>query len=256
MKRGQATIFIIGGVVLISFLVFFFLFKGKIIPPKLGSKETNPNLFLESCIEKKTKEAIKIMAPQGGYINPEFSFKFKFSDGDFQNISYLCYTQNYYIPCINQEPMLIEHLKKEIKDYIAEDVENCFDSFISDLKEQNYEVNSSYSGFDIELAPKKILVKIYGEIITEKTGETLKRENFEVRIPTKIYDLAIVAQEIISQEAEYCHFDQVGFMILNPKFELNKFKTGDSDIIYTIIDKDSKEEFRFAVRSCVIPPGM
>lgn len=255
-NRGQMNIFIIAGVILIVIIVLLFFYRGKLIPQLDFGKETNPNIFFESCIAGKVKEAIAIMSPQGGYIEPEFSFGFKFEKEKHQNISYLCYTENNYIPCVNQEPMLIRHLKDEIKNYILEDVENCFDDLMSNLEKQDYVVNSSYEGFGIELIPKKILVNIYGKIILTKTGETSKQKNFEVRIPTMFYNLAVVAQEIVSQEAKYCHFEQMGLMLLNPEFELDKFKTGDSKTIYTLKHRKSGESFRFAVRGCVMPAGM
>ena len=70
------------------------------------------------------------------------------------------------------------------------------------------------------------------------------------------YDLAVISQEIVSQEAESCNFEILGFMLLNPEFEADRFRTGDSTTIYTIKHKGSEEWFRFAVRSCVIPPGV
>jgi len=44
-------------------------------------------------------------------------------------------------------------------------------------------------------------------------------------------------------------------MIFYPKYDMNKFRTGDSDIIYSIKDRLSGEEFVFAVKSCTLPPG-
>ena len=88
-----------------------------------------------------------------------------------------------------------------------------------------------------------------------KTGETTKEENFKVVIPSRIYDLAIVSQEIVSQEAKFCNFETVGFMLLYPDFKIERFTTGDLNKIYTITHKKTREKFKFAVRGCVIPPG-
>jgi len=256
MKQGQINMFVIAGIAIIVIIALLFFYRGKLLPILDIGKETNPNIFFESCIEDKVKEAVGIMLPQGGYIEPEFSFKFKFEGERYQNISYLCYNENYYIPCVNQEPMLMTHIEEEIYNYVEDGIENCFEDYVLKLKKENYEVNSVYDGFEIELIPKRILINIYGKITLEKTGETSKQENFEVRVPTEFYDLAVVAQEIVSQEAEYCNFEQVGFMLLNQEFELDKFKTGNSKTIYTIKHRKSGEAFRFAVRGCVMPAGM
>src|SRR3989344_3565011 len=46
------------------------------------------------------------------------------------NVSYLCYNSNYYYPCINQEQMLIQHLKEELHNVLANDVKNCLDDLV------------------------------------------------------------------------------------------------------------------------------
>jgi len=256
-RKSQTTIFIIVGIMLVSMIILILFFVKKEVPGLGDGKEINPNVFLETCIEDKVKESVKIISSQGGYISNLLHKTFKFeNEEDFTNISYLCYTQNYYIPCVNQEPVLINHLKDEIKDYILEDVKNCFDDLASNLEKQKYVVDAIYRGFEIELMPKKISVKIDAELTLTKTGESSKKKDFEVIIPSKFYGIAIVVQEIISQEARFCSFEQLGFMLIYTDFNIDKFRTGDSTIIYTVQHKDSKEKFRFAIRGCVIPPGI
>ena len=70
------------------------------------------------------------------------------------------------------------------------------------------------------------------------------------------FDLALIVQEILSQESWYCNFEQNGFMLLYPQYDIEKFRTGDSSIVYTVTDKKTEEFFRFAIRGCAIPPGI
>jgi len=255
-KGGQVTIFIIIGIVIISAIALFLFFRTGISLDIGKGREINPTSFLDSCIEDKVKEAVEIISLQGGYISNPLHKTFKFEDEkEFRDISYLCYTQNYYVPCVNQEPMLIQHLEDEIKSYISDEVNLCFDRLTSSLKKQNYDVDETYRGFEVELMPKKVIINIDAELTLTKSGETSKEENFKIIIPSRFYDLAIVVQEIISQEARFCNFEYIGFMLLYPEFKIDKFRTSDSTIIYTIGHEDSEEKFRFAVRTCVIPPG-
>ena len=256
-KKGQVTIFIIAGILIISLVVLFLVFRTGIIPGITESPETNPNVFLDSCIEDKIKETVKIISSQGGYIENPLHKTFKFEDENaFVNISFLCYNQNYYLPCINQELMLIQHLKEEIYNYIFDDVENCYDELTSSLEKQNYVVDARYNGFKVELMEKKVVVEIDGELVLTKSGETSKHDDFKIIVPSRFYDIAVVVQEIISQEARFCHFEHLGFMLFYPQFKIDKFRTSDLITIYTIENRNSKETFRFAVRGCVIPPGM
>lgn len=257
MKRGgQVAVFIIAGMIIVAGIVFFFLFRGNVVSKIGEGQEINMNSFLDSCIEDKTREAIEIIGLQGGLVNNPLSKEFKFEEEEvFRNISYLCYNQNYYLPCVNQEPMLIQHLKKEIENYISKDIENCFKDLTSSLEKQNYIVDVKYNGFEVELIPKKIIINLDGEIVLTKTEETSRQEGFKVIVPSRFYDLSIVVQEITSQEARFCNFEYLGYMMFYPQWNIDKLRTGDSTIIYTVEHKDSKEKFRFAVRSCAIPPG-
>jgi len=256
-KRGQVTIFLVVGIILISLVSLFFLSKKGYIPEIGGGGEVNINSYLSSCMEDKIYEAVDALLTQGGYIENPLHKEFKFANEMAPaNISYLCYNQNYYFPCINQEPLLIQHLKEEIKDYISQDVENCFDEMVMSLEKQNYEVDSSYDGFEVSLAPRKVSLDIYGQMTLSRAEEISKSENVKISFPTKLYDLSLLAFEIVSQEAEYCNFNYPGYMLIYPEIEIDKFRTSDSTIIYTLKHKDTDEKFRFAIRGCVIPPGI
>jgi len=256
-QRGQVTIFIIAGIILIGAIGLFFVFQKGFLPQIGEAKETNPASYMDSCLSDKIKESIKLISIRGGYMENSLSKIFKFEDENtFYNISYLCYNQNYYSPCVNQQPMLIRHLKQELEKSISEDVRECFDSLTSSFEKQLYVVDAKYNGFDVELMPDKVVINIDSEIVLTKDGTT-KQDGFKINVPTKFYNLALVVQEIVSQEARFCHFDYLGYMMIYRDFDIDKFRTGDLDTIYSVSDRyETKEMFRFAIRGCTIPPGI
>lgn len=256
-RRGQVTIFIIVAIMLVVFVALFLMLRDKVVPNAGGgTSEKNPGNFLEICLEDSVKEAIEIISLRGGSLEPELYKSFKFDNENEGKIRYLCYNQNYYYPCVNQEPVLMQHLQDEIKDYITPDVRDCFDSLTSSLQKQDYVVEvKGYRGFDLTLMPKNIKIDINAEIVLTKAGKRETQNNFEVFIPTQLYGLADVAQEIVYREAKDCYFEQTGYMLFYPKFKITKIQTLDSSIIYRILNKDTEEKFTFAVRGCVIPPG-
>ncbi len=256
-KSGQVTIFIIIAIMIVGAILLFLFFRSDFASKIGGGEEKSAQSFLSLCLEDKIQEAIKLLGKQGGNINPTFAKTFRFEEeATFTDISYLCYNQNYYYPCINQQPMLIQHLEEEIKDYISDDVERCFDEYTSDLQEnQGYVVEVRGGGFDVELIEKKVVVTINKKITLTKSGKTSSQENFEIILPTNLYGLASVAQEIISQEARFCYFENIGYMELYPEWSIRVFRTSDSILIYTITHEKTKEWFRFAVRGCIIPSG-
>jgi|TARA_Y100000310_G_scaffold267204_1_gene279100 hypothetical protein len=255
-KKGQVTIFIIVGIILIGIILLFFAFRSGIIEDITKKPEENPEAFLKICMEDKLKEAIKIVGLKGGYPDNELSINFKFGNEDYHNITYLCYQQGNYLPCINQKPNFMNDLKEEIKNYISEDIENCFNEVSSLFKDKGYTINSNYEDAVIEIIPKRVFIQTDSEIILTKGGETTRQEDFKIEIPSRLYELSFIIQEIVNQEARFCYAEISGIMLIYPEFSIDKFKTGESTNIYTLIHKKSEEKFRFAIRSCVIPTGM
>jgi hypothetical protein len=257
-SKAQISIFIIIAILLVVGIgLILILREVKPSIPGLGGEEINPNIFLESCLDNKVRESIKLISEQGGYAKPTFYKNFSFIDENFfRNISYLCYNFNNYKPCINHEPLLISHLEDEIHNETAETVEECFFSLVDSLKEEKYKVYSEYHGFKVELGEGKVIIDIEAKVVFNKSKETERKENFRIIYPSKFYDIAIVVQEIISQEAKYCNFDISGYTYLHPEFKIEKIATSDLEIIYKVEHRNTKERFFFAVRSCVIPPGI
>lgn len=256
-KKGQVTIFIIIAIVVIAAAALFLFFREDIIPTMGEAPEKNPNNYLEVCMKDKMREILSILPQQGGYVSNPVNITFKFDDDDSsRDISYLCYTPNYYIPCVNQAPMLITHVNNEITNYISDDVKNCFDKLTSSLNNAGFTVDAKYNGFKVNLMEGKIVVDLDASMTLTKTGETSNYEDLKITTLSRFYDSAMVAQEIISYEAQYCNFEYSGYMILHPQWNIDKLRTSDSTIIYTVKHKDDENRFRFAIRGCVIRPGI
>ena len=253
-KRGQVTIFIIVVIILISSITLFFVFREEAIIEIGGKQGENPVLFFDSCIKDKIEESIRVISLHGGYIDNPLHKKFKFEGEDFVNISYLCYTQSDYSTCINQKPLFTEDLKEEIKNYISSDVENCFNEMEESFSKE-YTISLDYSGFNVEIIPKRVIIKTNSEMTLTKSGEATEYKNFEIIVASRLYEISSLVQEIVNQEAEFCYSEVLGISLTFPEFKIDKLTTGES-IIYSIEHEDSKEKFRFALRRCVIPPAL
>jgi len=258
-KRSQVTIFIIIGMLIVASIALFLVARSGIIPQLQWKGATSPESFLETCLQDKIRESEKIILKQGGYINNENSptkdFLFE-GESTATKVSYLCYSGENYFQCVNQEPLLFQHIEDEIKDYISDDVRDCFEDLKDSLRKQGYQItNDEYNNFDVQIKSDRISVDINAEITMTKADDTSNYKNFKVETASKIYELILVVQEAVNKEAADCDFNYVGYMLLYPKFEIEQFLTRDSSKIYSVRLKGSDEEFRFAVRGCVTPPG-
>jgi len=255
-KTGQVTIFIIIAIMIVVMVAIYFLFRQELgLNITDTTSEENPAGFLELCLRDSVEETIRIIGEQGGSLDPELYINFRFEGENEKKIKYLCYNQNYYKPCVNQEPLLMQHLEEEIKAEVEEDVRSCFDRLVENLnREYTVEVRG-YRGFSLILMPKRAKIDIDAEIVLTKAGKRITQNNFEFFISSNLYALADVAQEIVYREAKDCYFEHIGYMMFYPEFKIKKIQALDSSIIYRITNRKTTEKFNFAIRGCVNPPG-
>lgn len=258
-RHAQVTIFIILAIVVIAIIFLVIILTRDSGPSDSTTQGSNAKIFMTNCVKDSILEAVNLIETQGGYVNllEHENIKFSFENQSEETIAYLCYYQGDYLPCVNQEPVLIEHLKNEIKDYINRDVEFCFDDLTKTLEEQGYLVNVRYrqGDFEVVLQEGRVLVNVNAELTLTKTDESFTERDFGVNIPSKIYDMAVVSQRIINEEVLNCDFDFGEYTQLYKDYEIESETASDQSRIYTIKHIESPEIFRFAVRGCVTPPG-
>ncbi len=277
MKRGQVTIFIILGIVIVGGVsLSILLLSGKL--PSIGkSSSQNPESYLASCLRDNLTGGIRDLAIHGGSLNDSLNISFKLTDEKNPvEVDYLCYTYLDGPACIMQQSSIPEMFNKNLEDYSSDQVKSCFDALISNLKSQGYGVNANYHNFYIELGPGKLSLTINADVTVSKGESSSRYQNFTIQVPTQIYDTLLVAQDIANSESLRCGFSQYQ-LYAYPNFNINRYYisvqnpitnpiinlTGSEfDIsptenfgsrIYTIQNLESNENFRFAVRGCVMP---
>ena len=246
-QRGQITIFIIIALIVVVIIAMIFVVSRS--PRVEAVDEENPQAFIESCTTEAVNEALDILMPQGGYISPQ-NYKL------YQNekVAYLCYTNEYYRACSNQVPMLIEHIEKEIADYIEPIVAGCFQTLESSL-ETRYDIETGAMELEPVLQPNQVIININKEFKMQRGDNIRNFDYFKVISISPIYELAKISLKILSRESLSCSFDYIDYIMLYPENDIRKFVTGDSARIYTLNKKNSDKKFKFALRNCVIPPG-
>ena len=248
-KRSQVTIFIILALILVVSIALIYVVIRK--PTISISPEDNPQAYIEKCARDYVKEALDILMPQGSYIEPRNYKLYK----DVK-VGYLCYTREFYETCKNQEPMLIEHIEKEVIGYIEPRMQNCFSNLRRELEKKNYDIDMQSMNISVEIKPEKVFITINRKLQLIKNEQTRNYETFKAQILSPIYELSVIALKIMNGESVGCGYDYVNEMMLYSNYDIKKFVTGDSTKIYTLKDKISQQELKFAIRSCVVPPGL
>ena len=195
-KRGQVTIFIIIAIVVVGLAALFYSFYPEIRSTFI-SEVKSPQAFIQSCLEEDIEATADKLSLQGGDLDPEFYYKYK-----TDNLRYLCYTTEYYKLCTVQEPMLKEHIEKEIKDAINSKASECFDELKKTYQDKGYQVTLTKGPMNVELLPKRIVATFDNTFILKKdTSETYN--DFRVILNNNLYELVSIAISIIDFETTF-----------------------------------------------------
>src|SRR3989338_3113173 len=116
-KRGQVTIFIILGIIILAAVVLVFYLTGDTLVKQSEGKvniETKPlKNYVGDCLEKTGNDALTLIGKQGGVINP---VNYRLYEND--KVNYLCYASTDYSLCTNLYPDLRGTIVLELNDYV------------------------------------------------------------------------------------------------------------------------------------------
>ena len=245
-KRGQIAIFVIIAIVVVGIIVVLFLFP----QANVFSAELNPTSYLRNCIEPEVEEIVSVISKQGGYKTPGNYVMYQ-----GQNIQYLCYTDENYVPCVVQQPLLINHVQEEIKAFVEPRAKQCVRDLKEQYENQGYNVQSSSGVIDVEIIQKGIDVDFVSPMVISKEDSTQTFQRFGVSIDSELYSLLSTAVSIIDFESTYGDSETTLYLNYYPNLRVDKTKR-NGDTIYKLSDVTTGDEFTFASRSLVWPQGL
>jgi hypothetical protein len=246
-KMGQITIFIIIAILIVAGVILGVYFMGRYSTQEPTAQ--NPQAYIDKCIRDSITPSVEKIIKNGGKIDPNLFILYK-----SERYNYLCYQKNYYDSCINYYPQLKQIIESEIKKDSEAKVATCFDSLKKELEKEQFSVSKGEMSFSVELVSGKVIAHVETKIEISK-GETAQSfSNWGTQIISPVYDLAMIAREIVNQESQFCNFEYNGFMLLYPAYKIKRISYNNSRI-YEVIDRVSGKDFRFAVRGCVVPAG-
>jgi hypothetical protein len=247
-KRGQVTIFIILAILIVVGAVLIYLFYPQ-ITTTLGTQENTPQTYIQSCIEKEISSAVETLSLQGGSLAPENYIMYNDS-----KVEYLCYTNEYYKPCVVQQPMLKQHIESEIKKKISDNIVSCFSSLKSNYESQGYAVDLKSGSVNIELLPKRV-ISTFNYTLTTTKGDTQKYDSFSVILNNNLYELTSIANSILQWEGNYGDAEVTAYMTYYHDLKVEKYLRSSGEKVYIITDRNTGDKFQFASRGQVWPAG-
>ena len=246
-KRGQITIFIIIAIVIIGVIVLFFVL------PKVNVfiGDVNPNSYLKDCVEPAVGEIKEVLSKQGGYGAPTNYLTYQDN-----KIQFLCYTSEDYLPCTVQQPLLIRHIEREIKDYIQPRARQCVQDLKTQYEKNGYRVNAAPGEINVSIAIGSIIVDFVSPMVVSKEDNTQTFRKFAVAINSEWYNLLSTATSIIQYESTLGDSETGLYISYYPNLRIEKTRRDDGTTIYQLSDVTTEDKFNFATRSLVWPQGL
>lgn len=247
-KKGQVTLFVILGVIIVAAAVLIYIFYPQ-IKDSLGIQTKAPSVYMQECLQKDLQDYVNKLSVQGGKLNPSVYILYK-----DQKIEYLCYTNEYYKPCVMQVPDLKRGIEEELSKGLSEKADTCFKSMVDSYEGAGYDVRADRGETVIELLPNRVAIKFSSTIVLER-GETQRYSGFNVVVNNNIYELASIAESILNWEARYGNADTTPYMVYYKDLKVEKYQQSEGSRIYILTERNTGNKFQFASRSYAFPAG-
>jgi|APSaa5957512535_1039671.scaffolds.fasta_scaffold19142_5 hypothetical protein len=216
-KRGQVTIFIIIGILIVAGVGLFFTFQDSIVGTSVPTTlEPVYNQFLE-CVKENTLTGINVMESQAGYIYlPEFEKGSEYmpfsSQLDFLGsaVPYWYYVSENGFE--KEQVVSISDMETDLERFVEEQINDCdFDSYYEDEFLIDYGVVEAKANIKSE----KVEIKLDMGMTIEKADESIFIKDHRVSVNSnlgKLYDSAI---EVYEKEQDEFFLEEYAIDTLN-----------------------------------------
>jgi len=238
-KRGQITIFIIIGIVILaSAALFFYLqsttveqrFAPELIPAITGiPEEIRPvRLYTEECIFSIAEEAFRKLGEKGGYIEADFKTDFfnpteaegvQFSRNSELKIPYWwylssdndcagdCVFETLILPLESSGGLNDISIEAQVTDYVDEKLEECLDDY-APFVDQGFEIKELGDvKTRVLIADNDVNVFVEFPLKITKNGVSHSLEKFSIILPINFRKLYELALEITAQETNFTYIE-------------------------------------------------
>jgi len=203
-KRGQVTLFIILGLVILLALILIISLRQEILvfqpeevaPTGKGRIEN----YVSACIQKLGEEALFLVGEQGGYVEvpPQVAEEatLHLQLNPLRAVPYWAYGVHSYIPSLAE-------IKEEIDFYIEDNLRSCL--FADKPFQESYDIiEKGELRANTEIVDNKVVFNVQWDLeIRDKAGEIITQiQDYQAESPTKLKKMYEMAKKITEKELE------------------------------------------------------
>lgn len=206
MKRGQVTIFIVLGIVILAIIILFLFIRARVYfgpatTERLQEEFPMIREHVEDCLKQTTGEFVLLIAKQGGYLNPSEN-TFRYYNGD--KISYLCYNIPKKQVCSNRILMLVD-MEKDLSKAVKQELGNCLN--LESFKKSGYDLTYGESDLIVKIGTDRITSYLTLPITITKGSASAKESEFKASVDYPLGKLYNIAQDILDLETTVGDFE-------------------------------------------------
>jgi hypothetical protein len=194
-KKGQLTIFVIIGIVIVAGIVGYFVVTGvgggeeNALTPELSSAKDN----ILDCYRNLDTVIIEITGMQGGYYSSVEGPREEYEDGTF--IPYHSYNFNSFIPSLVR-------IEEEIAKGIDDNVDYCLDD--SDFTLLGLEYGTSKSDVKISHGKVSVVTNLDLNFIKGEKRYLVKLGDYQRIVESNYFDMYSIAKFINEERDDIC----------------------------------------------------
>jgi hypothetical protein len=220
MRRGQATLFVILGLVIVAIVGTAYTFRAELLEATFG-KEAEKSLavppqaekvkaVVENCLDQVTQEGLGILGVQGGYISlpapqipasPIYPFTNTFDLFGDQGVAVPLW---YFEDATGSEQVQVptkKMMEDELAGYIETSLSACLNDFQA-LRTQGYALVAGAPTATVSLNEKTVVVNLDFPIDITLREFQFQLSKFKKSIATAFPELYEIAKQVVSHESK------------------------------------------------------
>lgn len=249
-KSGQVTLFVILAIVLVVAIILFFSLKPVILAPSLTE---DPEGYIEKCISDSVKNSEDSLIKNNLNLNQDFDNFVLFRS---EKVPYFCTVSEFYLPCTPQRSALLSENQKIIETRALRDVADCFKNLKENYQNKGYSVSEGNLILNISLLENEIQVEVKKNFVATKGENSFSFPELGFNVNSILYKLIKTAQTIVNYESTICEFNEINWMRAMPDPAITRFSISDQTKVYSLADRQTEKQIKFAIKTCVLPAGL
>ncbi len=219
-KRGQITVFVIVGIlVILGFLLFFYLRERTTIftPEVVVPQEIAPiKRYVESCMQDIGEKAVIMLGMQSGYV--EIPEEIAMNPQAYINVGGPIKLPYWYLNGIDISPTLA-NMQSQISDYVSKNLKDCLKNF-SDFDEFIIEEKGEIRTKTVIAEEDVIITTDYLLVIKNRKGDKITEWSlYTTSVPVRLKKIYRLAKGIMNAENKDMFLEKttIDLMALDPE---------------------------------------